>query len=119
MKLIDFGEKIKNVKTWLVKIVPQAKASKPEYLIDQLKLRQQLQLVASELLAMRTGKAKTTSKIVHDIFTSDVTDNLKRFRSNPSKKNVASFIEAVRRDIGNETANQFELWLTEIFKENK
>lgn len=119
MKTVDFDEKIKEINKTLAEIVPQSQQPKPDYEVDPLKFRQQLQLVANELLAIKDGRGKTTQAGIYDILQGSVMNSLRAFRADPSKEKRDNFLAAVKQDLGFKTADQFREWIGEAFKEVK
>jgi len=117
MKTVDFDKEIKNIKDRLAEVVPASKVTAPNYEVEHLKLRQQLQLIANELLAVKIGQGKTTTRAYYDITTGPIMASLRSFRSNPTKESQKSFLVVVRQDLGEKTAKVFEEWLQGIFKE--
>jgi len=117
MKTVDFDSQIKNVKERLAAVVPSSQVTTPDYEVDALKLRQQFQMIANELLAIKVGQGKTTPRAYYDITTGPVMAALKSFRNDPTKESQKSFLGVVRQDLGDKTARAFEEWLQGIFKE--
>jgi len=113
MKIVDFDEKIKNVKDKLAVIAPQSKVMKPSYEVDAVKLKLGLQLIANELIAVKKGKSETTSNIL----TVYIVTSLKNFRNDPTPISQKNFLVATNQGLGAETAEQFEEWLKDVFKE--
>jgi len=102
MKLIDFDKKIKEIRVDLVKIVPKAEKPVVNFIINDLKLKTVLKIIADELLK------------------DPVIVSMMAFRSAPSPQSQESFLKTVGTNIDYATAARYKELFKDIFtfKEN-